>query len=130
MKSIDYIKVLDDHLVPFIEALPAGQSMTFQHDNAPIHASFATRFFLHRNSINVLDWPACSPDLNPIENIWGQLVRIIYAENKQYRTVVELRKAIFDAWNGLGIQTFQNHINSMPNRIFQVINRNGDATDY
>jgi len=130
MKSMDYIEVLDDHLIPFIEALPPRQNMTFQHDNAPIHASYWTNFFLSRNSINLLDWPVCSPDLNPIENIWGQLVRIIYAENKQYKTVAELKKAILDAWNGLSLQTFQNHVNSMPNRIFQVINRNGDATDY
>jgi hypothetical protein len=130
MKSIDYIKILDDHLLPYIEALPPRQSMTFQQDNAPIHASFATNFFLHRNSVHVLDWPACSPDLNPIENIWGQLVRVIYAENKQYRTADELKQAILAAWNRLSLQTFQNHINSMPNRIFQVINRSGDVTDY
>jgi len=130
MKSINYIQVLDDHLVPFIEALPPRQSMTFQHDNAPIHASFATNWFLWRNHILVLEWPACSPDLNPIENIWGQLVRIIYAENKQYTTVAGLKKAILAAWNQLPLQTFQNHINSMSNRIFQVINRNGDVTDY
>jgi len=89
-----------------------------------------TNFFLNRNSIDVLNWPVCSPDLNPIENIWGQLVRIIYAENKQYKSVAELKQAILAAWNGLSLETFQNHINSMPNRIFQVINRNGDATDY
>ena len=60
----------------------------------------------------------------------GQLVRIIYAENKQYKSVAELKQAILTAWNGLSLETFQNHINSMSNRIFQVINRNGDATDY
>ena len=52
------------------------------------------------------------------------------AENKEYKTVAELKQAILAAWNGLNLQTFQNHVNSMPNRIFQVINRNGDATDY
>jgi hypothetical protein len=68
--------------------------------------------------------------LNPIENIWGHLVRTIYAENKQYQTPAELKQAIWAAWNGLSLQIFQNHVNSMPNRIFQVINRNGDVTDY
>lgn len=130
MKSIDYIKVLDDHLIPFIEALPPRQNMTFQHDNAPIHASYWTGFFLQRNCINVLNWPACSPDLNPIENIWGQIVRIIYAENKQYSTVAELKKAILAAWNSLSLQTLKNHIDSMPNRIYEVIYRHGAATKY
>jgi transposase len=130
MKSIDYIQVLDNHLISFIESLPPGQTFTFQHDNAPIHASFTTNFFLHRNSINVLDWPACSPDLNPIENIWGQLVRTLYAENKTYTTEDELKKAIRVAWNQLSLQTLENHVDSMPNRIFQIINRNRGPTDY
>jgi transposase len=77
-----------------------------------------------------LDWPACSPDLNPTENIWGQLVRTIYAENKQYRTIDELKIAIRTAWDQLSLQTLRNHVDSMPNRIFQVINRNGESTDY
>jgi hypothetical protein len=96
----------------------------------PIHASFTTNFFLHRNSINVLDWPTCSPDLNPIENIWGQLVRTLYAENKTYMTEDELKEAIRVAWNQLSLQTLENHVDSMPNRIFQIINRNGGPTDY
>jgi hypothetical protein len=44
--------------------------------------------------------------------------------------VVELRKAILAAWDNLTPETLQNHANSMPDRIFQVIQRNGAATDY
>lgn len=130
MKSIHYIQVLDEHLLPFIEALPPHQSVTFQQDNASIHSSFATQRFLYLNHINVLEWPACSPDLNPIENIWGHIVRAIYAGNKQYITVTELKQAILRAWNNISLQKFQNHVNSMPERIFQVIQRNGKPTDY
>jgi hypothetical protein len=96
----------------------------------PIHASFVTNQFLWQNTVYVLDWSACSPDLNPIENIWGHLARAIYAGNKQYRTVDELKRAILTAWNNLSLQTFQNHANSMPDRIFQVIQDKGGATKY
>jgi transposase len=129
MKSEDYIQILAEHLEPFVRHLQR-QHLTFQHDNASIHASRKTRQWLSDNNIISLDWPACSPDLNPIENIWGHLVRTIYAGNKQYQTVNQLRIAILDAWNRLGLRTLQNHIDSMSNRIFQVINRNGSATDY
>ena len=44
-------------------------------------------------------------------------------ENKQYKTVAKFKQAIMPAWNGLTQETFQNHINSMPSRIFQMINR-------
>jgi hypothetical protein len=126
MKSADYVRVLDEHLRPFC----ANQQFIYQQDNAPIHTSRETRRWFNDNNITLLDWPACSPDLNPTENIWGQLVRMIYAENKQYQTVEQLKQAILKAWRRLTVQTLRNHVESMPNRIFQVINRNGAATDY
>ena len=73
---------------------------------------------------------ANSPDLNPIENIWGILLRRIYAENKQYQSKEELKQAIQQAWEDLDQETIDNLILSMPNRLFQVINRNGGPTDY
>ena len=60
-----------------------------------------TNFFLNRNSINVLDWPACSPDLNPIENIWSQLVQ------DNCRT----EASNLGRMDELSMQTFQNHAN-------------------
>lgn len=129
MNSADYIQVLTDNLLPFIHA-QFNEALIFQQDNASIHASRQTRQWLDDNNIEILNWPACSPDLNPIENIWGHLVRIIYAENKQYSTINQLKQAILDAWQQLNPNLLFNHANSMPNRIFQVINRNGNATDY
>ena len=91
--------------------------MIFQQDNARIHVSKETNAWLKDSKIDVLDWPACSLDLNPMKNLWAILVRDIYAENKQYNTVQELKTAIVSAW-------------SINNRIFQVINRSGGLTDY
>lgn len=129
MKSSDYIQVLEKHLEPFIRRNRRRQ-LIFQQDNASIHASRETRRYLNERDIAVLEWPACSPDLNPIENVWGHLARAIYAGNKQYQSVAQLKQAILAGWNKISLQTPQNYVDSIPNRIFQVIQRNGSATDY
>lgn len=117
MKSEDYQKVLQDHLVPFIRQHHT-KNFTFMQDNASVHASKSTIQWLNSRNIPLLDWPACSPDLNPIENIWGILVRQIYRDGRQFNSVEEFREAIAAAWNNLDPGILKNLVESMPNRIF------------
>ena len=49
------------------------------HDNARPHVARICRQFLNRNNVNVLPWPAVSPDMNPIEHIWDYLGRKVRA---------------------------------------------------
>ena len=76
----------------------------------------------------MLGWPAKSPDLNPIENLWGIIARQVYGHGKQYETKSELVSVIFHAWNSLSLELLQNLISSMKNRIFRVISGNGSFT--
>uniref|UniRef100_A0A671TRP7 Tc1-like transposase DDE domain-containing protein n=1 Tax=Sparus aurata TaxID=8175 RepID=A0A671TRP7_SPAAU len=52
-----------------------GNDWVFQQDNAAVHNAHLTKDLFQRNNVTLLDHPACSPDLNPIENIWGWMAR-------------------------------------------------------
>ena len=58
------------------EAIPLLQRngpAILMHDNARPHVARICLQFLNRNNVNVLPWPAVSPDMNPIEHIWDYL---------------------------------------------------------
>jgi len=125
----DYIETLQDHLLPFGEIL-GGPLWTFQQDYASIHTANGTTEWLLDNGIHTLEWAPKSPDMNPVENVWGILVRRIYEGGRQYQNVAQLKVAIEEAWEDLPIETLQNLVNSMPNRIFKLIQSNGGHTGY
>ncbi len=64
MNAERYIKVLEQHMLP-------SRRRVFQQDNATLHTAAITTAWLSSRRVYVLNWPACSPDLSPIENIWG-----------------------------------------------------------
>ncbi len=92
-----YIQVLEQHMLPSRRRLFQGRPCIFQHDNARPTYCINYTSWLRRRRIQLLNGPACSPDLSPIENIW----RIIKRKMRQRRpkTVEQLEACIRQEWD-------------------------------
>lgn len=113
----------------------------FMQDNAPVHTARLVQNWLHdwaeENGIRLLDWPAYSPDLNPIENLWKMIKeRVIEAHpelldmGNSMQALDLLEMAAVEAWEGLEDRVLQNLIHSMRRRLQAVINADGWYTKY
>ena len=77
----------------------------FQHDNAPPHSAKPTIERVQENNISIIEWPPCSLDCNPIENLSSIICQIVYKYGRQYSSVQELEVSIEAAWQSIPIET-------------------------
>ncbi|KAG6615753.1 putative retroelement [Phytophthora cinnamomi] len=94
------VHTLSEYLLPFAHK-HHGTDFLLQQDNASIHVSRETKEFMDEMDVKRMEWPARSPDCNPIENIWGKMASRVYAHGRQYNSVAELEKAILLAWESI-----------------------------
>lgn len=127
--SADYIYTVSEHILPFAHA-NYGIDYVYMQDNASIHASYEIMGFFKEQGVTVLDWPARTPDLNPIENVWAILARKVYSNGKQYTSVADLTVAVQDAWKSVTMEELHKLMGSMPARCFEVARKNGNKTHY
>lgn len=88
----------------------------FMQDGAPSHRAKLTLNFLKRKHVEVLDWPATSPDLNPIENLWAYLSKEVYKKGN-FANVEDLFEALQKEWAALNPQILANLYASMDARL-------------
>ncbi len=124
MNTEKYIKVLDQHMLPSRRRLFQGGSCVFQQDNAKPHTAAITTAWLRSRRVRVLNWPACSPDLLPIEIIKRKI------RQRRPQTLQQLETYIRQEWDQILTPKLQKLITSMPRRLQTVLKRRGDATPW
>ncbi len=76
-----YQEILEHFMLPSADKLYGDADFIFQQDLAPAHTAKGTKSWFNDHGVTVLDWPANSPDLNPIENLW-----VLSREDERHQT--------------------------------------------
>ena len=106
---LEILKIYEEkmHLVDLI----------FQQDNAPVHKSISIGNFFQENEWEVLEWPAYSPDLNPIETLWAILKQQL---RKQTVFWENLEEKVYEIWNEIDADVVRNLYENYTNRLLDV----------
>ncbi|KAI3370054.1 hypothetical protein L3Q82_024855 [Scortum barcoo] len=130
--SLTAIRYRDEILRPLVRpyAGAVGPGFLLMQDNARPHVAGVCQQFLQDEGIDAMDWPARSPDLNPIEHIWDIMSRSIHQRHVAPQTVQELADALVQVWEEIPQETIRHLIRSMPRRCREVIQARGGHTHY
>ena len=107
-----------------------GKDGVLMNDGASVNRSNDTKEWLSNHSISCLEWPARSPDIKVIENVWGMMVRSVYREEHQCSNLRLLALAIVNSWEEITRYFLKNIYISITRRLVSLLEKKGMVTDY
>ena len=120
-------EVMRPMVLPFLRQI--GLSAVFQEENARPHCGRIVNDFVSVDNINRMDWPANSPDLNPIENLRDELGRRTYGDNPP-QTIPQLRHRLAQEWQNIPQSTIRRCVGNKGKRCKECVNSRGGHTPY
>lgn len=121
-------EILEEHVVPYAGFV--GDGFMLMQDNARCHTAYIVRDYLQEVEIPVMQWPARSPDLNPIEHLWDDVKRRVRARDPAPTTLQELEDAVVEEWENLPQERVVTLVRSMKDRMDAVIKARGGNTRF
>lgn len=120
-------------ILPSIETQMVDDNLIFMQDQSPIHTSRQTLRWLREHNVRVMDdWPPKGPDMNPVENVWAELVRRI--ELKRRQSHVDTKQGLWEdvhhIFHSLPDGYFEKLIDSMVRRMGAVRRERGGWSKY
>ncbi|GFY36296.1 transposable element Tcb2 transposase [Trichonephila clavipes] len=95
----------------------------------PHHANLVEDFLLEERIVQ-MEWPACSPDMNPIEHVSDTLGRRVAGRQPPPQTLQELERALLEEWDRIPQLVINSLIDSMPQRGSTLLTVYGNHTPY
>nr|CAH7734211.1 unnamed protein product [Callosobruchus chinensis] len=131
MNSQEYVDILENGFIPSYRILYPEGAVNFVQDNSAVHTAHIVRNYLAQNSYNVIAWPAKSPDLDPIENLWGIMVKRWETGDPLPNSRQNLNLHCRRIWESFrGSDVCRNLVGSMQRRLQACIDAEGGYTKY
>ena len=118
-------EILATKVVPFFQN---HRTDIFMRDSP--HVARASLAYLQANNVSLLDWPASSPDMNPIEHFWDNLDRQVRTRTPPPRNLQELLQVLTDGWNQYRQHKINRLVTSMHRRVHALSASRGSHTRY
>lgn len=129
MDAKKYESILHDfHLPAARQMFGVARPWYLVHDNDRKHTAKLVKQFLARQHVRVLPWPAKSPDINVVENLWSVMTTKVHDLSPS--TVEELKAALLQAWQSIDVEYLSTLVQSVPERLQAVIAADGWQTKY
>mgnify|MGYP000860321285 CR=1 FL=1 len=132
-KSAEYCTFVINQVKPLLDTMFGEGEYLFQQDNCPIHVSSQTLNHFEAINLKTFQWPAKSPDLNIIENVWSWMVNDVYSRNRQFNSKQDLWTAICDSVADINtnkIHMVRELYNSIQSRHLKLVERAGNTINY
>lgn len=109
-----------------------SRTYVLYHDRYPAHTSRQTQTWMAQHNLQTVVLPPKSPDLNPIENVWGIISREIFEGTKTYSSAESLVAAVQAAWDRVQLDRGLRRqlMGIMPERLQAVIKAKGRKTKF
>ena len=130
INSEKYCSTLKEELLPLIQRAYPDNNYTFIQDNAPVHTSAQTRAWLDSKLVNTSVWPAQSPDLYIIENIWRECKIKLRKNLDGCKSCSDLFRRFKIIFYDIHDKTIKELYCSIPRRLKAVIKTKGTLTKY
>ncbi|CAC5409088.1 unnamed protein product [Mytilus coruscus] len=130
INALKYIEVVDNFVLPVIARHFPGDNYIYQDDNAPVHRANSVKIYMQQNQLHGMEWPAQSPDLNIIENMWRKIKLELQKQPHIITTKAQMETAIRNIWTNIPLEFKRKLYESIPIRLRQVIRAKGNITKY
>ncbi|GFX65226.1 transposable element Tcb1 transposase [Trichonephila clavipes] len=119
-------EILRPIVVPYAAAI--GYDFILMDDNCRPHRANLVEDFLFEEGIVRMEWPTCSPDMNPIEHVWDTLERRVAGRQPPPQTLQELERALLEEWDKIPQLVINSLVDSMPQRCSTLLAVRGNHT--
>jgi len=127
MKEAKYMELLEEHLDDAIAPMRRSRNeLIFMQDNAKYHSAKDIGMFLRQNKKKILKWPAQSPDLSPMENLWAALKQELWNQRGKIKSSGDVWALSREIVRDFTLEFIHKLYESLPNRMELVIKNGGN----